>query len=130
MSLKASTDVFLWEKACGDSFPSFALKIHMVCKDVMSEPVKDRVTHIKDLDVRYKGTTVVRNLLLGAFKYVDVVDVSTHELVLKFERRFGKEVFTDKWNSMTRILQQCSRAAETCAAMWGTVLRRRPFAPS
>ena len=61
---------------------------------------------------------MVRNLLLGAFKYVDVIDHTTHELILKFERRFGKEVLTDKWNNMTRILQSCGRAAETGAAMW------------
>ena len=53
LSLKASNDVFLWEKACGDSFPSFALKIHMFCKGVMSGPVKDRVAHVKDIRYNY-----------------------------------------------------------------------------
>ena len=115
ISLKASNEIFLWSKACGESFPTFAVKIALFCRDVMSQPVKDRVLFVKD--VRYKGTAVVRNLLLGAFKYVEVIDDETHALFLAFERRFGKEVLTDKWNNMTRIIQICGKAADT-ASMW------------
>ena len=116
LSLKASNDVFLWERACGDSFPSFALKIHQVCKDVMA--VKDRMAHVREHRIRYKGVQVVRNCLLGAFKYVGEIDSKTHDLIMKFERRFGKKVLTEKWDHMTRMLQACSGHAEAAGAMW------------
>ena len=56
-------------------------------------------------------------MLLGALKYIEVVDDSTHRLFMKLERQFGKEVLTDKWNNMTRIMQMCGKAAEA-ASMW------------
>ena len=86
LSLKASNDVFTWEKACGDSFPSFALKIAQFCEPVKGQPIKERMQHIKD--VRFKGTLVARTCLLGALKYVAEVDGDTHDLVVRFERRF------------------------------------------
>ena len=116
LSLKASNDVFTWEKACGDSFPSFALKIAQFCEPVKGQPIKERMQHIKD--VRFKGTLVARTCLLGALKYVAEVDGDTHDLVVRFERRFGKGVFTDKWNNVTQVLQACSGHVEQAGTMW------------
>ena len=118
LSLRASNELYGWSKACGESFPSFALKASLIPSDLPAEAsVKARLEFVHAKGVRYKGTAVVRGLWLGAMRYVELVDASTHALFLKFETLQGKEVLTDKWNVMARILQTCSKAAET-ANMW------------
>ena len=42
---------------------------------------------------------------------------TTHGLFMTLERRFGKEVLTDKWANTTRIMQMCSKVAEA-ASLW------------
>ena len=118
LSMRASNELYGWSKACGESFPSFALKLSLIsCELPADATVKTRLELVQAKGVRYKGTAVVRGLWLGAMRYVELVDASTHALFLKFETLHGKEVLTDKWNVMARILQTCSKAAET-ANMW------------
>ena len=95
-SLKASNELYGWSKACGESFPSFALKFFISSELPEGTSVKERLELAQAEGVRYKGTAVVRGLLLGAMKYVEVVDDRTHELFLMFEMQHGKEVLTDK----------------------------------
>ncbi len=116
-SLKANNELFVWYKNCADSFPTFAKKLEVVLRPHAKETVLRRLSCLGTMGVRYHGAAVHRNMLLGAIKYVDVVDDSTHALFMKLERQFGKEVLTDKWNNMTRIMQICSKAAEA-ASMW------------
>ena len=116
-SLKASNELHLWHKTCADSWPTFAKKLEVVLRPIAGETVLRRLNHVQTLGVRYNGGPIHRSMLLGANKYVEVVDDATHALFMKLERRCGKEVLTDKWNNMTRIIQVCGKAAEA-ASMW------------
>ena len=93
-SLKANSDLFVWSKACSDSFPAFARKLALVLRPMAKENVQSHVEHAQRLGLRYKGASVHRSMLLGAMKYVEVSD-STHRLFMKLERRFGKDVWTE-----------------------------------
>ena len=116
-SLKANNEMYLRYKNCSDSFPSFAKKLEVVLRPMAKETVLRRLQHIQTLGIRYNGGSIHRNMLLGAVKYSEVVDDSTHRLFMKLEMQFGKDVLTDKWNNMTRIMQICGKAAEA-ASMW------------
>ena len=116
-SLKANNELWLLYKNCADSFPTFAKNLEVVLRLWSNQTVLRRLQHVQEKGLRYNGGPIHRNMLLGAIKYVGVVDESTHAQFMKLERQFGKEVLTDKWNNMTRIMQLCGKAAEA-ASMW------------
>ena len=86
LSLKASNDVFVLEPKCGDSFPLFAMKIAWFLQPVKKQPINELMQYVKD--VRFQGVLVRKRCLLGALKYVAEIDGDTHDLVVRFERRF------------------------------------------
>jgi hypothetical protein len=57
-------------------------------------------------------------LLLAVFKYVELVGDSCHERLQRLEHKYGKDVLSGRWNTLNRLLQICSKEAESASQMW------------
>ena len=120
LSISLSNQYFVNAKALADTFPAFAMKLHVALSGASTsgQKVQQRLEYCTKHNIRYNGAAVHRSLLFAALKYMDVVDEDTHAYLMLMERKFGKDVLSSKWNNLARLLQTCSKEAESGGKMW------------
>ena len=116
LSMQRNSDYFQTAKSMADSFPSFARKLGIALKGVKSTATK--LAHCASHSVRFNGSLVNRTLITAASTYVDRVGEDTHMRLMRFERKFGQDVLTAKYNNLTRIIQICNKEVDSCPKMW------------
>ena len=68
--------------------------------------------------VRCNGSLVNRTLLLAVTKHLGTVSEDTHARLMRIERSFGKDVLTNKWTNLNRVLRLCGQEAQTAPQLW------------
>ncbi|MCP4239938.1 MAG: hypothetical protein GY772_05205, partial [bacterium] len=116
LSMKQNNDLRTSSTRFADTFPAFARKLNVALGPIAG--VTKRLEYCQKEDIRYNGQAVHRTLLLAAQSYVDKVDADTHRLLVDLERKFGKDVLTGKYHVLTRLLQICSKEADSAAQIW------------
>ena len=116
LSMRSNSDMFHNARNMVDTFPSFARKLQVALRTVSG--VQKRLDYCTQKNIRFNGSAVNRNVLSGAGTYVERIDDRTHALLMSFERKFGKDVLTAKYNNLIRLLQVCQKEVDGAPKMW------------
>ena len=116
LSMQKNNDLRVNAKVLTDSFPAFARKMAVALKKIKG--TQNRLNYCTEHGIRFNNTIVHRTLLSAATTYTDRVDDDTHALLMRLEHKFGPDLLTGQYNSLTRILQICSKEIDMCAKMW------------
>ena len=93
-----------------DSFPAFAMKALQAARGV---PEGGRLAYLEENEVRFNGAKINRTMLTAINVFESKIDEHGRKVMGKIETLFGREVMTSGYVKLMRVVQVCSKEADT-----------------